>query len=126
MNKEEFSRARISLGRTQSRVAELLSTSLKAVQSYEQGWRSIPAHVESQMLFLLSLKKRKTIRKACWTIKKCSADIRRNCPAWELKAGEFCWSINGTLCQGKAQPDWNEKMKICRSCEIMISLLEKD
>jgi len=44
--------------------------------------------------------------------------IRKNCPAWELKAGQICWFINGTICQGKVQKDWNEKIKICRKCKV--------
>jgi hypothetical protein len=123
VDKNEFSRVRTRLSKTQTQMAELLRASPKAIQSYEQGWRSIPAHAERQILFLLSLKENNKNRKACWTVRKCSSDMRRNCPAWEFKAGRFCWFINGTLCEGKAQHDWNEKMKICRSCEVMTSLL---
>ena len=124
MKKEEFSRARSKLGKTQMQLAELIRASLKAVQSYEQGWRSIPAHVERQLLFLLSMKETKKGQKACWIIRKCSPEQKRACPAWEFKAGRFCWFINGTMCEGKAQRDWNAKMKMCRSCEIMSSLLK--
>jgi len=35
-------------------MAQLLGTSLKAIQSFEQGWRNIPVHIERQMLFLLA------------------------------------------------------------------------
>ena len=38
-------------------MAQILGSSLKAVQSFEQGWRKIPVHVERQMLFLLAMKK---------------------------------------------------------------------
>ena len=123
MDRSEFSRARSRLGKTQAQMADLLRTSLKTLQSYEQGWRSIPAHAERQTLFLLSLKEGKNTQKACWTIRKCSPDIRLNCPAWEFKAGTFCWVINGTLCEGEPQGDWNGKMKICRSCEVMTAIL---
>jgi hypothetical protein len=124
MKKEEFLCARLKLSKTQAQLAELLRASSKAVQSYEQGWRSIPAHVERQLLFLLSMKEKKKGQKDCWTVRKCSPDKKRACPAWEFKAGRFCWFINGTLCEGKAQRDWNAKMKMCRSCEIMSSLLK--
>jgi transcriptional regulator with XRE-family HTH domain len=124
MKKEEFLFARSKLGKTQAHLAELLRASSKAVQSYEQGWRSIPAHVERQLLFLLAMKGRKAGQKDCWTVRKCSPDKKRDCPAWEFKAGRFCWFINGTMCDGKAQRDWNAKMKMCRSCEIMSSLLK--
>jgi hypothetical protein len=126
MDKNEFSRARSLLGKTQTQMAELLRSSAKAVQSYEQGWRSIPAHVERQILFLLAMKQRNKGQKACWIVRKCSLLKRRNCPAWEFRAGEFCWFINGTLCEGKAQRDWQGKMNICRSCPVMQSLLSAD
>ena len=105
-------------------MAELLGTSLKAIHSYEQGWRTIPAYIERQLFFLVSmlLKKGKSI-KSCWTIKKCSANQKTHCPAWEFGAGNFCWLINGTICDGTAQKNWNEKMKICRSCEVFSYLL---
>jgi hypothetical protein len=126
MDKHEFSRARSMLSKTQTQMAELLRSSLKAVQSYEQGWRSIPAHMERQVLFLLAMKQRKKSPKSCWDVRKCSLDQRSKCPAWEFNAGEFCWFINGTLCEGKPQRDWHEKMRICRSCRVMQSLLEMD
>jgi DNA-binding XRE family transcriptional regulator len=124
MKKKEFSNARIRLAKTQSQMAELLRVSPKAIQSYEQGWRSIPAHAERQLLFLLSLKQNKRSRKDCWTVRRCALQKRMNCPAWEFKAGTLCWFINGTLCEGKAQPSWKSKMKICRSCKVMSSLLD--
>jgi DNA-binding XRE family transcriptional regulator len=123
MNKNEFTHARTILGKTQIQMAELLRTSLKTIQSYEQGWRSIPAHAEGQTLLLLSLKVGLHKQKACWTVRKCSPEKRLHCPAWEFKAGRFCWFINGTLCEGKAQFDWQKKMQICRSCEVMAALI---
>ena len=50
----EFSSIRAYLGKTQKELAQLLGTSLKAIQSFEQGWRRIPVHVERQVLFLLA------------------------------------------------------------------------
>jgi DNA-binding transcriptional regulator YiaG len=54
MDREEFKYFRKGLSRTQKQVAALLGTSLKAIRSYEQGWRTVPPHVERQMLFLIS------------------------------------------------------------------------
>ena len=118
MDKNEFSRIRSLLSKTQTQMAELLRSSAKAVQSYEQGWRSIPAHVERQALLLLAMKQGKNTQKSGWIVRKCSLARRRNCPAWEFKAGRLCWFINGTLCEGKAQRDWQGKMKICRACPV--------
>lgn len=123
MDKKEFFDIRARLGKTQAQMGALLRTSAKAVQSYEQGWRSIPAHAERQMLFLLSMKKGAAPQKPCWILKSCPPERRRACPAWEFRAGKLCWFINGTMCAGKPQRDWNKKMKICRSCEVMASLL---
>jgi DNA-binding XRE family transcriptional regulator len=124
MESEEFKSLRTRLGKTQKQIAQLLGTSLKAIHSYEQGWRTVPGHVERQMFFLVaSLRRNYLSRKNCWSIKKCPPKQKKKCPAWEFKAGKLCWFINGTICDGKARGNWNEKMKICRSCEVFASLL---
>ena len=51
MDDKEFLRARKILEKTQKELAELLGSSIKAVHSYEQGWRTVPAHVERQIFF---------------------------------------------------------------------------
>jgi hypothetical protein len=107
-------------------MAELLRVSPKAVQSYEQGWRAIPAHAERQLLFLRSMKGNRKAVKPCWTIKQCPSERKLNCPAWEFNSGKLCWFINGTRCEGKAQRSWQAKMRICRSCEVTASLLRTE
>jgi len=124
VEKEEFVEARLRLDKSQKEMSQLLGVSVKAVYSYEQGWRSIPTHVERQVFFLLSRKRgTKDLAKQCWTIKKCPPKRRRECPAYEYNAGRFCWLVNGTICECKAQKNWKEKMKICRECEVMHDLL---
>jgi len=119
MNKTEFSAIRQEFGKSQRQLAQLLGVSLKAVQSFEQGWRNIPVHVERQLLLLVALKKNRLKKaKPCWTILDCPKESRENCPVWELKAGHLCWCISGTICHGKVQKDWKNKMRICRNCEI--------
>jgi DNA-binding transcriptional regulator YiaG len=54
MDKMEFSQIRQGLAKTQAELARLLCVSPRAVQSYEQGWRDIPAGIERQLLFILS------------------------------------------------------------------------
>lgn len=124
MRKEEFSNMRRYLGKTQIQMAQLLGTSAKAVQSFEQGWRNIPAHVERQVLFLVTAKKspRKKAR-PCWVIQKCPAETKENCPAWEYKVGTLCWFITGTICEGQVQESWGTKMKICRQCKVFKSMI---
>ncbi len=122
MKKKEFSKVRNLLGKTQKQLALLLGVSLKAVQSFEQGWREIPTHVERQMLFLLGMKNtRKEKASVCWEVKKCQIEIREKCPAWEFQCGHLCWFINGTICIGEEQKSWQKKMKICRQCEVFHS-----
>jgi DNA-binding XRE family transcriptional regulator len=127
MNKEEFSQIRHHLGKTQKEMARLLGISIKAVQSFEQGWRNVPVHTERQSLLLLSLKTSGTKRtRNCWTMKKCPQETKKCCPAWEFKAGRLCWCINGTICHGDVQKSWPQKMKICRKCEVFQSALPQN
>jgi len=124
VEKEEFVAARTKLDKTQKEMSQLLGVSVKAIYSYEQGWRSIPTHVERQVFFLLSRKSgNRELAKPCWIIKKCPPKRRRECPAHEYNAGKFCWLVNGTICECKAQKNWKEKMKICRQCVVMNDLL---
>lgn len=125
MTPVEFVALRKKLAKTQRGMAVILGMSLKAVHSYEQGWRTIPAHVERQMLFLLSCKTPGWRNgKQCWTIMKCPAEQRAGCPVWEFRAGRMCWMINGTYCRGKVQKDWKSKMRICRECDVMKALFQ--
>ena len=124
MDSKEFTRFRKKLEKTQSQMAQLLGTSVKAIQGYEQGWRAVPIHVERQLFFLVSrMKDGHKKPKACWTVKKCPSERKKQCPAWEFQAGTLCWFINGTICEGSVQKNWKEKMEICRNCEVLSSLL---
>jgi DNA-binding XRE family transcriptional regulator len=127
MERKAFSTIRRQLGKTQIQMAQLLGVSLKAIQSFEQGWRNVPVHTERQVLFLLSLKKfpRKKDR-SCWAIRNCPMETRRICPAWEFQAGHLCWFINGTVCQGHVQENWLRKMKICRQCEVFKTIFAQN
>ena len=124
MYSKEFLSARKKLGKTQKQLAELMGSSIKAIHSYEQGWRKVPSHVERQVYFLLS-RRRETGKtpQLCWIAKKCPPKRKKQCPAWEFQAGRLCWFINGTICEGVVQENWQEKMKICRECEMLQPLL---
>jgi len=125
MDSKEFSYIRKKLNKTQRQMAHLLGTSVKAVHSYEQGWRRVPAYVERQIFFLVSrMRGGKKAQKPCWVIKRCPSEIKKQCPAWEFKAGRLCWFINGTICEGTVHKNWKEKMEICRECEVLISLMQ--
>ena len=124
MDSTEFSQIRRHLGKTQAQIARLLGVSTKAIQSFEQGWRNVPAHSERQLLFLLYLKSLPDAGcEPCWDKRSCPLKARKECPAWEFKAGNLCWFINGTLCEGKVQQNWQKKMQLCRQCKVFISLI---
>ncbi len=124
MESKEFSKIRRYLGKTQSELAQLLCVSPKAVQSFEQGWRKVPASAERQLLFLLSLKRSlDEDGNPCWEMRNCPVEWRQNCSAWEFKAGHFCWFVNGTYCQGERQENWAKKIGLCRQCELLRSML---
>jgi len=124
MTSNEFSIARKKLAKTQKSLAQLLGVSLKAVQSYEQGWRKVPLHVERQMYFLLVNKRGQepSKRKDCWNHKKCES--KKTCPAWEFQAGHLCWFLNGTKCECTVDKNLKNKMDICRKCDVLSKLLE--
>jgi hypothetical protein len=118
MDSREFLSFRQRLQKTQREMSQVLGISVRAVQSFEQGWRKVPTHVERQMLFLSAMKKGFGNRRPCWEIRGCSMEVRNACPAWELRVGQLCWFISGTLCQGKAQRSWAQKIRICRKCRV--------
>jgi DNA-binding XRE family transcriptional regulator len=125
MEKEQFSEIRRHLGKTQLQMAQLLGISLKAIQSFDQGWRKITVHIERQVLFLLAQKNLPHKKNSpCWVIRKCPTETKQNCPAWEFHVGHLCWFINGTICQGQVQESWEKKMKLCRQCEMFRNMLQ--
>lgn len=124
---KEFSSLRQKLHKTQKEMAQILGTSLKAVQSFEQGWRKVPVHIERQLLFLISNRGRGARRsRPCWDLRGCSPKIRRACPAWEFNLGHLCWFVNGTICRGKVQGSWPQKMKVCRSCDVFCQVMKAE
>ncbi len=123
MIKEEFRQVRKKLGKTQKQLSELLGISLKTIHSYEQGWRTIPLHIERQIYFLLIHQQgKKNDLQPCWEQKACT--IKKDCPAWEFNLGEFCWFLCGTL--GSSADDLSQKntLERCKRCEILTALLK--
>jgi DNA-binding XRE family transcriptional regulator len=125
MKSDKFIYYRKQLELTQKELAQLLMISVKAVHSYEQGWRNIPDNMERQLLFLISGQKNQAAAsKPCWTIKRCPPGKKKQCPAWKYKSGHLCWFINGTICEGEVHKNWSEKIQICRNCEVFKPLLD--
>ena len=126
MKDKEFSALRKKLEKTQKQMAQLLGPSIKAIHSYEQGWRTIPVHVERQLYFLVTRKLRGNKGlKPCWDVHSCPQERREQCPAWEFSTGDLCWFINGTICDGTVHDSWKEKMKLCRTCDVFKGTLAK-
>ncbi len=126
MDNSEFKKIRRYLSKTQTQLAELLCVSPKAIQSFEQGWRKIPANLERQLLFLLSCKMSTDDKTSpCWEIRKCPIEHRERCVAWEFRVGKYCWFITGTFCGGVRRESWETKMKLCRHCAVYKSVLPK-
>jgi DNA-binding XRE family transcriptional regulator len=119
---------RTQLGRSQKQMADLLGISKKAVQSYEQGWRTAPPHVEQMVLLQAILARHADLQKMrhCWQVNKCSPQTRRSCPSAKLRTPGLCWMLTGTLCQGQPMGNWAAKRDHCFQCEVMKSLLEPD
>lgn len=127
MENSQFKTIRARLNKTQKQMAQILGVSIKAVHSYEQGWRKIPHHVERQMLFMLAraLHPSGRERAACWEIMACPESRHTQCPAWEFNTGDLCWFINGTQCSGRAFGSWEEKMKACRQCDVFLTQIKE-
>jgi hypothetical protein len=121
MDRSEFKRVRKKLAKTQKQTARLLGVSLKAVHSYEQGWRTVPPAVERHLYFLVSRQNRTGEHRPCWEMKECPAGRKAQCPAAEFNSGDLCWLVNGSHCNGDDQGSWENKMAICRSCPVFSS-----
>jgi hypothetical protein len=124
MDSSEFKRIRKRLSKTQKQMAQLLGVSLKAVHSYEQGWRVIPPAVERHLYFLVSLPALTRNRRPCWEIKNCPPAHRKQCPAAEFYNGNMCWVVNGSFCAGCDQGSWKAKMAICRTCPVFTAQVD--
>jgi DNA-binding XRE family transcriptional regulator len=114
---------RLTLGRTQEELARALGISTKAIQSYEQGWRSVPVRLMMQLLILLALYRRQSMQDVpCWKIKRCKADLRKKCMGYTVGRGQFCWFVGVKECMPK---DANPKTDVipCMQCAVIKRLL---
>lgn len=58
----------------------------------------------------------------CWEFKKCGHEKDNKCPAVIQHAGRSCWLVAGTLCGGKVQGDFAQKIDSCKACEFYIKV----
>jgi hypothetical protein len=123
LNKEDFKILRKKLGKTQLQLATILGMSLKTIHSYEQGWRVIPTHIERHLYFLLiNQRGRNDALTPCWEKKMC--EVKERCPAWEFQSGHLCWFLCGTLCNCAQDACHQEKLELCKECDIFKMLLK--
>jgi DNA-binding transcriptional regulator YiaG len=125
MSGSEFARLRASLGKSQRELAELLGVSLKAVESYEQGWRNVPAHIERMLYFLLFKLNESEIEaeEPCWASLNCPEEKRSKCVAYVAKEGRFCWFFTGRLCASAKSGDADDRG--CYACSVFERMLDR-
>ena len=114
------------LGLTQAGLGQLLGVSLRAVQSYEQGWRPVPTYIQqlcAMHLFLRTGEKRKKMP-PCWIVRDCDLSLRNDCPAFLYDAGDLCWLVTGSQCRCQGTDSWDEKLKTCPQCEVLRAWLD--
>ena len=86
MKSATFSKYRKKLNKTQKQMAQILGTSIKAIHSYEQGWRTIPTHVERQLFFLLTRKLQGSNGTLpCWEERDCPPGSARAVPGMGIR-----------------------------------------
>jgi len=116
---------RSEMGLSQSELAGLAGISSRAIQSYEQEWRQ-PSDLVERMLLLLLMAHRHGAglsRFRCWERKKCSPGVRARCIAYVTRQGHLCWFLTGTVCEGRKQKSWSDKMRSCLDCGFLQGLL---
>ena len=112
------------LGRTQLELATALGVSVKAVQSYEQGWRDVPVRVMIQLLVLLALYRKHTMDDVpCWEIRKCTVAQRERCASFTMGRGQFCWFVGSTDARPSASCT-TDAILPCMGCPVIQRLLK--
>lgn len=53
----------------------------------------------------------------CWEFKNCSEDRKQDCPAYPGH-GKNCWRVAETLCNGRKQGTFAQKLAFCMECEF--------
>lgn len=112
---------RRKVGMTQAAIAQALGVSIRAIQSYEQGWREVPTHIMVQLLVLAAAYHPKGIRKTCWEIRGCSPDSMEKCPCCKTD-GMLCWLVSGRKCAPGGEGGNN--LEACMDCSVVQQILE--
>ncbi len=83
-----------------------------------------------------------TLRANCWQVKKCGREAGGAkagelgvCPAAQADlsvanngshGGRICWAIAGTLCGGKVQGTFAQKVANCMNCEFYLTVKREE
>ena len=95
------------------------------------------------ILWHVHIKRNIMQRKNCWEVKKCgrqpggeNAEKCGVCPAAIPSeydgtnkgtcSGRFCWFVAGTICEGKIQGSYAQKLMDCINCEFLIQVNEDE
>jgi len=115
---------RKTIGMTQSALAKSLGVSIRAVQSYEQGWREVPTHIMVQLLVLAAAFYPKHDRKPCWDMLGCSEENKKKCPCCKTN-GMLCWLVTGRQ-SAPCRQGHDTDLTACMECSVVKQLLSKN
>jgi DNA-binding transcriptional regulator YiaG len=122
MDSEVVKRIRKKIGMTQTGVAHALGVSLRAIQSYEQGWREVPTNIMVQLLVLTAAHHPSEVeRKPCWEITSCPPERQAQCPCRRTD-GSLCWLVSGRMCAGAANSGCHD-IQGCLHCPVIKQIL---
>ncbi len=83
------------------------------------------------------------MKQNCWDFKKCgrqpggpkaselgvctaATEVIYNGKNGGKNSGRYCWKVAGTLCGGKVQGTWAQKMSNCNVCDFMIQVKNEE
>jgi len=123
----DIAEIRREYGLSQAEFADLMGTSLRTVQSWEQGWRKpSPAAERSALLLLMAWRLGGRFgTELCWEHTGCSQADRDRCLAYQSKQGHLCWFLTGNVCRGRRFRNWSDKMSVCEECGFFSGLLRE-
>ena len=78
-----------------------------------------PGNVE-KLTEIIERARKKGFQKSnrCWEYQQCPAERRGECPAFLNKEDQYCWVTQQTLCDGKIQGRYVDKIKHCEKCDF--------
>lgn len=119
---------RTVLAMSQKQMAAVLGISIRAVQSYEQGWRQMPPATQKLVSLLLFLHWRRDHKAGapCWTVNQCESAVRDTCFAHQCRARDCCWIVTGNCHRGQDMKSWSAKLDKCTRCKVMGQWLEPE